>query len=327
MFFGLFVLTLFFPSCVCTIGTYRLGYPACGCKGYVWPTISFLLNLISLTCLAISLPFTMQKLGNAIDDWSCVTSATLNTAVDLAVSVQNTSELMFAQVNSQVNATVDTIYGALDQVEHDTLAINSTIEALSHNMYSGCTTITASQSYESLSTALKNGGGSATIFDCNSVKQVAPKVSADIKQVDSTIDQARVEVANTYNDAVSEIVQAQVQIDNTINEFLSDIHGLGNQIFGLTVDVPVDLGPLLSPGSYSIAGLTSWVAYDLPLLGLALCSTCYLAALFWWFGISALMCAQCELNKRNKKREAAAVGVRANLTSVSLAHAGWKNAA
>eukprot|EP00750_Incisomonas_marina_P029320 INCI7139.1.p1 GENE.INCI7139.1~~INCI7139.1.p1 ORF type:complete len:850 (-),score=140.63 INCI7139.1:81-2477(-) len=280
---------------------YQIAYPVCGCTGYLPPTISFCLNWGSLVCLAVAAPFTLQKLGASINNWSCGFTAALDDARLVIHDVQVTSDHVFHQVTSSVDGTVGFVDGMLNQVQSNTTFIDATVEATCDSMYNGCTTITSSASYKNLESLAASG--SFTPIDCSQLHDVAPDVSKEVKQVLSVISQARSSVADANKTGQKQIADAQQEV----NGYISDASIKVNDIEFNVLDYVVNIGRAIPPfipeaGDYSASDLTGIAAASLPNVAASVCSLTYLAAVFWGCAILTLICVQRALNRAREAR-------------------------
>ena len=282
----------------------QVAYPACGsccCNGYMYPSISFIVNLVSLVCLAIGVPFALGHFGDVLGDLSCALTAAANEARTMLHDVQVTSDDVFVRVTGGADGTMTYIDSLLDQVSTNTTAINNTVEALCSSMSSGCKQIKASTAYQSLSKLTSSGDFQPV--DCSGLDDVAPDVSKQVKQVLNLVQQARQEVTQTNHSARQEIAQSQSEI----NKYLADASDEVNKLEQTALDYSVDIGtpypPVIpEPGSYSVLDLAAMVGDALPELGLALCSLTYLGALFWTGAIVTLFCVQAALERAREGR-------------------------
>lgn len=278
---------------------YRLGYPMCGCRGWLPPSIFFALNWGSLVCLAIALPFTVSHLASAVEDWYCVMTAAADDASLLVDDVYDSTTVIIDHVVSTVDWAVVFIDGMLDQISTNTTAINSSIATVSKSMYAGCGNITSSSAYKNLESI--SSSGSFEPFDCSSLKKIAPAVSQKVVQVDNVIAQARAQVASANASGQAAIANARDEVDDALSDANDQIAQVEDWLTSLTVDIPFSV-PFFIPeeGRISVAWLTYDLADKLVDVTLLLCVLPYVSGLFWGFGILLLWLAQCAVSRHQR---------------------------
>ena len=187
--------------------------PACGCSGFVFPTISFVLNWLSLFGLVIAVPLTLHKAGDVLNYWPCVASAGFDSAFDVVNNVKGVSDLVYDQVLGGIDSTVVLFDNILDEVSGKTSTIQTTIDDMSSDLYSGCTTITDSDAYKQLKAAT---GSSFDGIDCSTLKSIAPDVDDKAKEVQQTVTDARKQVVEANQTATEDLGNAISEVDSVI---------------------------------------------------------------------------------------------------------------
>jgi hypothetical protein len=308
LFIFLFCAAIPLAACVCCSccdvrdGHYSLGYRACGCRGYLLPTVSFSLNWLSLACLAISVPFALHRFGGYVGDWACMTSAALDTGSQLAGEVQNISNMVFQLISSDINSTVTTIDKLLREVAVLVDDINSTVGGMETALFNGCETITSSAAYQALAAGL---GGGAQPLDCTALNEFSSGVVQEVSQVESVITEARTELSSIHVSAEQELSTVQSDVNSYISSAEQRIDQARDDVFvSTTITLNQPFPPFIPDvGTYTLPGITNEVTNQLLVLGTALAALTLLGTTLWLLGLLLLACVQCQIeNSRARLR-------------------------